>query len=206
MVDLLGGQVLVLLAHPPIHETDERPDQEADDGLELERIELPGRLQARQFGAGEVLEPLRRLATREGTALTARDGLEQPLPQPEVPEQLERPAKCRIIGLPGARVGAGHVEVGEDRHQQVVLVDEVRVEGRAPDVSAIDHVLDRDPLVALLEDQVRKRFLQRLPRPIHAAVRPGGALRASDRHLASPASGHRPAQRSTTNTLGPVVG
>src|SRR5437870_12495463 len=39
VIDLLGRQVLVLLTHPPIHEADERPDQEADDCLELEWVE-----------------------------------------------------------------------------------------------------------------------------------------------------------------------
>src|SRR6476620_5056895 len=79
VVDLLGWQVVVLLAHPPIHEADERPDEEADDGLEPERIELAGHLESQQLRLDKLLEAPSRLAPSQRAALAARDGLEEPL-------------------------------------------------------------------------------------------------------------------------------
>ena len=74
MVDLLGRQVIVLLAHPPIHEPDERPDQEADDGLELERVEPSRHLESRQLRLGELLE----LAASSRDGPVTRSGLRRP--------------------------------------------------------------------------------------------------------------------------------
>ena len=206
MVDLRGRQVLVLLAHPPIHEADEGSHQETDDGFELERIELAPRVEARKLGVGEPLEPLRRLATSKRTALAARDRLEQPLPGTEVAEQLQRPAERGVIRLPAARVGAGDIEVGEDRHEEIVLVDEVRVEGRTPHVRAIDDVLDGHTLVALFEDEVGKGLLQRLPRLGHAPIRPAPPVITSDRHWCHLLPGRWPRERSATNIRGLIVG
>ena len=124
---------------------------------------------------GEPLEPLRRLTRGERTALAARDRLEHPLPGTKVPEQLQCPAERGVVRLPAARVGAGDIQVGEDCHEEIVLVDEVRVERRAPHVRAIDHVLDGHPLVALFEDEVGQGLLQRLPRLAHAPIRSGCA-------------------------------
>jgi hypothetical protein len=79
--------MLVLFAHPPIHETDEGPDQETNEQLEPEGVELSRRLESRKLGPGKRLEPLRRFAAGERAALAARDCLEEPLARAEVAEQ-----------------------------------------------------------------------------------------------------------------------
>src|SRR5215207_6640662 len=76
MVDLLGRQALVLFSHPPIHEADERPHQEADDGLELERVEPPRRFESRELSLRQLLESLSRLPAGRRAA---RDRLEEAL-------------------------------------------------------------------------------------------------------------------------------
>src|SRR6185295_12473679 len=97
MVDLLCRQVLVLLAHPPVHEPDERPHEKAHDRFDLEGIELLRRLETRQLRVDKPLEALRRLAPGQRAALATGDCLEQSLPRSEMPEQLERPTEGGVF-------------------------------------------------------------------------------------------------------------
>src|SRR5690606_37742854 len=73
----------------------------------------------------------------------------------------------------------GRVERGTQLLQaveeQIVLVPEVRVEGRPTDVGAVDDVLHRDLGVPLLEDLRDQRASQRFPGPPDPPVDPFAA-------------------------------
>ena len=60
-------------------------------------------------------------------------------------EQRECPTEGLVVRLPCGGIKARHLQVREDRHQQVVLVREMGIEGRASDIRPVDDVLDRNP-------------------------------------------------------------
>ena len=148
-------------------------------GLEA-RTAPPGRASSsRRVVSRRASAPLWLLAT----ALNSR------FPEPKCRKSSSVQPNAGSSGCPATRVGRRHLQVGEDRHQQVVLVEEVRVEGRPPDVGPIDDVLDGHGLVAPLEDQVGERLLQRPPRPRDPSIRPRSpTVVAPDRHGTSPRS------------------
>ena len=104
------------------------------------------------------------------TAALADDGAKQPALLFGVLDEPAHEAEWALCRVDRCHVTKAAAQVVEPADEQLFLVGEVRIEGRAADVGAIADVLDADGVPTALEDQPDERLAQRAPSSLHTTV------------------------------------